>query len=91
MRHDWPGNLPELRSTAARFIDSHTGDSPDDQVLSRIIVNSSSNQPPLLRTERDLILDALWRNSFHRGNTAKFLGISRKTLYNKIRRLGIDS
>lgn len=91
MRHDWPGNLPELRSTAARFIDSPTGDSPDDQVLSRIIINSSSNQPPRLRTERDLILDALWRNSFHRGNTAKFLGISRKTLYNRIRRLGIDS
>jgi predicted TIM-barrel enzyme/DNA-binding NtrC family response regulator len=90
MRHDWPGNLPELRSTAARFIDSHTGDSPDDQVLSRIIVNASTGQPPL-RTERDLILDALWRNGFHRGNTARFLGISRKTLYNKFRRLGIDS
>jgi DNA-binding NtrC family response regulator len=46
---------------------------------------------PPLRTQRDLILDALWRHGFHRSNTAKFLGISRKTLYNKIRHLGIDA
>lgn len=89
MRHDWPGNLPELRSTAARFVESHTDDSPDDRLISQIIVNSPSVQRPPLSTERDLILDALWRHGFHRGNTAKFLGISRKTLYNKIRRLGI--
>ncbi len=91
MRHDWPGNLPELRATAARFAARHTGDSPDDLLISQILVNSPSVQRPPLRTERDLILDALWRQGFHRSNTAKFLGISRKTLYNKIRRLGIDS
>jgi two-component system response regulator AtoC len=90
MRHDWPGNLPELRSIAARFVERQSDDSPDDDVLNRIM-NASASQQPSLRTERDLILDALWRNGFHRSNTAKFLGISRKTLYNKIRRLGIDS
>jgi predicted TIM-barrel enzyme/DNA-binding NtrC family response regulator len=91
MRHDWPGNLPELRATAARFAARHTGDSPDDLLISQILVNSPSVQRSPLRTERDLILDALWRQGFHRSNTAKFLGISRKTLYNKIRRLGIDA
>lgn len=91
MRHDWPGNLPELRATAARFVAIHTDDSPDDLLISQILVNSRSVQHPPLRTERDLILDALWRHGFHRSNTAKFLGISRKTLYNKIRRLGIDA
>jgi DNA-binding NtrC family response regulator len=34
---------------------------------------------PPLRTERDLILDALWRHGFYRSNTARFLGISRTT------------
>lgn len=91
MRHDWPGNLPELRSTAARFAAHHTGDSSDDLLISQILVNLPSVQRPSLRTERDLILDALWRHGFHRSKTAKFLGISRKTLYNKIRRLGIDT
>lgn len=91
MRYDWPGNLPELRATAARFAAHYTGDSPDELLISQILVNSSSVRPPPLRTERDLILDALWRHGFHRSNTAKFMGISRKTLYNKIRRLGIDT
>ncbi len=91
MRHHWPGNLPELRATAARFVATHTGDSPDDRLISQILVNASPVRHTPLRTERDLILDALWRNGFHRSNTAKFLGISRKTLYNKIRRLGIDA
>jgi len=91
MRHSWPGNLHELRSTAARFVARHTEESSDDLLISQILVNSPSAQRSPLRTERDLILDALWRHGFHRSNTAKFLGISRKTLYNKIRRLGIDA
>ena len=91
VRHDWPGNLPELRATAARFAARHTGDSQDDLLIGQILVNSPAAQGPPLRTERDLILDALWRHGFHRSNTARFLGISRKTLYNKIRRMSIDA
>lgn len=37
-------------------------------------------------TERELIEDALMRNNFSRTNTAKDLGISRVTLYNKMKR-----
>jgi predicted TIM-barrel enzyme/DNA-binding NtrC family response regulator len=91
MRHDWPGNLPELRATAARFAARSNDDTPDDRLIGQILVNSPSDQRSPLRTERDLILDALWRNGFNRSHTAKYLGISRKTLYNKIQRLGIDT
>jgi DNA-binding NtrC family response regulator len=35
-------------------------------------------------TERDWILDALRRHRYRRSETAQFLGLSRKTLYNKI-------
>ncbi len=41
------------------------------------------------RSERTKIMEALWRNNFHRGRTAEALGISRKTLYNKTRRYGL--
>lgn len=41
-------------------------------------------------TERDWILEALRRNRFRRGATAQDLGLSRKTLYNKIRQYGIE-
>jgi len=37
-------------------------------------------------TEREIIEDALRRNNFSRTNTAKDLGISRVTLYNKMKR-----
>ena len=36
-------------------------------------------------------LDALRRNRFRRGETAAFLGIARKTLYNRMRRLGLET
>jgi len=40
-------------------------------------------------TERDWILDGLKRNRYRRAETAQFLRLSRKTLYNKIRQHGI--
>lgn len=40
-------------------------------------------------SEREWILDALRRNRFRRGDTARALGLARKTLYNKMRRYGI--
>jgi DNA-binding NtrC family response regulator len=40
-------------------------------------------------SERAWILDGLKRNRFRRGRTAEHLGISRKTLYNKMRLYGL--
>lgn len=41
-------------------------------------------------TEKDLIEQALFKNSFSRTKTARDLGISRVTLYNKMKRYGIS-
>ncbi|MCZ4093671.1 helix-turn-helix domain-containing protein [Sinorhizobium psoraleae] len=35
------------------------------------------------------MLDALQRHRFRRGEAARYLGISRKTLYNKMRAYGL--
>jgi DNA-binding NtrC family response regulator len=40
-------------------------------------------------TEKDIIEHALVSNNFSRTNTAKHLGVSRVTLYNKMRKYGI--
>ncbi len=40
-------------------------------------------------TERDIIEQALFKNNYSRTNTAKSLGISRVTLYNKMRKYGM--
>lgn len=42
-----------------------------------------------IQIEKQLILDALARTHGHQGRAAKLLGISQKTLYNKMRELGI--
>ena len=43
-----------------------------------------------IQIERQLILDALARTNGHQGKTAKLLGIGQKTLYNKMKELGIQ-
>jgi DNA-binding NtrC family response regulator len=42
-------------------------------------------------TEKDMIEQALLNHNFSRTNTARHLGISRVTLYNKMRKYGIMS
>jgi DNA-binding NtrC family response regulator len=46
--------------------------------------NSLENQIAL--TEKEIIEQALFRNNFSRTNTARDLGISRVTLYNKMKK-----
>jgi transcriptional regulator with PAS, ATPase and Fis domain len=41
-------------------------------------------------TEKDIIEQTLFKNSFSRTKTAKELGISRVTLYNKMKRYGLS-
>jgi DNA-binding NtrC family response regulator len=41
-------------------------------------------------TERDIIEQALFKNNYSRTNTAKELGISRVTLYNKMKKYGMS-
>jgi transcriptional regulator with PAS, ATPase and Fis domain len=41
-------------------------------------------------TEKDLIEQALIRNNYNRTRTAKELGVSRVTLYNKMKRYGLS-
>jgi DNA-binding NtrC family response regulator len=40
--------------------------------------------------ERGYIIDQLVKNKYHRGKTAKSLGIGEATLYRKMNQLGIE-
>ncbi len=51
--------------------------------------NSSVLGKQIAFTERDIIEQALFKNNYSRTNTAKSLGISRVTLYNKMRKYGM--
>jgi predicted TIM-barrel enzyme/DNA-binding NtrC family response regulator len=86
--HGWAGNLAEVRSVAIHLL-ARVKDGRVSELDVAEALEPTPNQR-LVGNERELILDALWRHSFHRERTARFLGVTRKTLYNKIVRLGIN-
>lgn len=86
LAHDWPGNVRELSQLLARaHTQAQDGIIQADLVRS-LLAGATARTPPAGASERDWILDALRRHRFRRGATAAFLGVSRKTLYNKMQR-----
>ena len=93
----WPGNLRQLRNvlrTAVALCEDqmiHIEDLPTEitglppRGLLRDAANSS-----LAQAERDALLRELDRHSWHITNTASRLGVSRNTLYRKLRKHGIQ-
>ncbi len=83
----WHGNDAELRAFAARLA-ATAGDARLTMATLGAIGAEAPRAGSRRADERDLVLDAL-RNRFHREDTARSLGISRKTLYNKMKRYGL--
>jgi predicted TIM-barrel enzyme/DNA-binding NtrC family response regulator len=89
--HSWPGNLRELTSVLDQAVLASSGDVITIEHLplltkakgQRTASASSSH------SEKDWLLNGLRRNRFRRGQTADYLGVSRKTLYNKMRAYGL--
>ncbi len=93
--HLWPGNEAELRALLGG-LSARTQSGPVQlgELVSALGQDSAAAEtggaPFTTRTEKDRIVDALWRHGFNRTRAAEALGISRKTLYNKIRKYGLD-
>ncbi|WP_425403530.1 phosphoenolpyruvate hydrolase family protein [Hwanghaeella sp.] len=86
--HAWPGNEAELAALLTDLAaDRQRGPIAEDAVLGRL--EDTDTAVPTARGEKERILDALWRNGFNRTRTAEALGVSRKTLYNKIQKYGL--
>ena len=87
--HLWPGNEAELRSLVGGLAGRvATGPIQLEELPQRLEPGRSPASDR--RSEKDRIVDALWRHGFSRTRTAKSLGMSRKTLYNKIKRFGLE-
>jgi predicted TIM-barrel enzyme len=88
--HEWPGNEAELHQLVGSLadLDGRQTFQPID-IQSRL--SPVENAGFSARTEKERIVEALWRHGFSRTRTADALGISRKTLYNKIRRYGLSA
>ncbi|MEE4271724.1 MAG: sigma-54 dependent transcriptional regulator [Thermoanaerobaculales bacterium] len=99
-RHPWPGNVRQLEHVVQRtIIDS--GGLTDDEVVGQILESLSDRNDPVEDTlkagdevtlkdlEARHIEGVLRRCSGNRTLAARILGIERKTLYRKAKRLGI--
>jgi len=77
MNHPWPGNVRELENTIHRAVVLATGDEIDTDVP---LVGKT-----VAEVERDLIIDTLDHCLGNRTHAAKILGISIRTLRNKLK------
>ena len=98
--YDWPGNIRELENVLERMVlMSETETTWPDQLPPEIRrAEPSSRESSSFKekmedisrvTEKQMILDALNRTNQNRTRAAELLGISRRTLQNKIKEYGL--
>ena len=86
--HDWPGNLTEFRNVVSELLRFDIRDIVTERHVEQVLAGKGGMTQT--QSHRDLLLEALYRNAYHRGRTAAQLGISRRTLYSRIRLYGLD-
>lgn len=87
--HLWPGNETELRA----LLNALAGRTETEPAQPAELTPLLLGQEPIAATagtEKDRIVDALWRHGYNRTRAAEALGMSRKTLYNKILKFGLS-
>ena len=87
--YHWPGNVREL----VNVIKTSVGRCDSDEIKKEHLMISAKTDSPnysIAGTERDSIIAALKRNGNNKSEAAKELGISRKSIYNKIHEYQID-
>lgn len=92
-KYSWPGNLRELKNCIKRATLLTKGNCIEKTSLPLEFFLEQPTETPdlsLSKNEKDTILDALEQTGSNKSEAAKLLKITRKTLYNKIKRYGID-
>lgn len=89
--HAWLGNELEVAKVVGSLVQTHLGETVERSDAQALIAtrHATSRANITASWDRQSIADALRRNGFHKGNTAAALGMSRKTLYNKLRKYGL--
>jgi transcriptional regulator of acetoin/glycerol metabolism len=91
MRHSWPGNVTQLQRLLVGVVQRRrsgviqpTDLPPECRTMSRRVLT------PLESMERDAIVRSLQDSHTDKKQAAEALGMSRATIYRKIRKYGID-
>jgi transcriptional regulator of acetoin/glycerol metabolism len=91
IEHRWPGNVRELENTIQRAIHNCEGDVLDvaHLGLQAFSGRSRSNAGSIKEMERELILSVLEHSGRNMAASARRLGISRASLYRKVKRYAL--
>ena len=98
-QYSWPGNIRELENVLERMVLMADTDTLEPQQVPPEIRGSQSSVPSSdLKgkvdeishlAEKQMIIDALNKTNQNRTKAAKLLGISRRTLQNKVKEFGL--
>ena len=102
LAHDWPGNIRELKHAIERACILSPGSVLEVEHLFEHTIPAETTTVPgasqkttlseyLQSCERQFILQTLQTHHGHLGQTASSLGISRKNLWEKMKKLGIST
>lgn len=90
--HSWPGNLRELNNVVKRAVLLTRGNKITTAELTQAMGQIRTDNILQLHdedTERQRIITALQQTNGNKAKAARLLGVDRKTIYNKIEKLGI--
>lgn len=90
--HSWPGNLRELNNVVKRAVLLTRGNKITTAELTQAMGQIRTDNVLQLHdedTERQRIITALQQTNGNKAKAARLLGVDRKTIYNKIEKLGI--
>jgi DNA-binding NtrC family response regulator len=90
-KNPWYGNIRELQHTMEKAVILSEGDklrSSDFMLLDNDVTFVNQTET-LEEMELKMIISTLKKNNFNQGMTAEQLGITRQTLYNKIKKYGL--
>jgi two-component system, NtrC family, response regulator HydG len=103
LKYAWPGNVRELENTIERAVILLPDDYITEKELPSNLTQAYGGKPdravpsgpvaanrPLEEIEREAILATLEASGGNKSETARRLGINRKTLHNKLKDYGID-
>ncbi|CUB05330.1 sigma-54-dependent transcriptional regulator [Marinomonas fungiae] len=92
MTYDWPGNVRELRNLAERYVlMGEAGSFEFDQIITNETNPGFMTLPEQMeRFEKTLLEQELMRQKGSIKDTMDALGLPRKTLYDKMRKYGLD-
>jgi transcriptional regulator with PAS, ATPase and Fis domain len=88
--YTWPGNIRDLENAIqSALIVCRTGKILPEHLPSRLFQKEKTAKPQKGKTEKESIVKALEQCKFSKTETATYLGISRKTLFNKMKKYGL--